>query len=411
MPAPEPSLDLAGATAHVLATSFRSATRDRVGIELELIPMRFDGRRAGHEEVSAAIESLGPLASGTTLTFEPGGQVELSTPPATSVDESCATLSLELERVRRALGERGVVLAGVGLDPSGPPTPLVVGGPRYEAMATYFGALGSEGATMMCSTAGVQVNLEVAVIDRPPQLRWGLAHLLGPVLAASFANSPLVGRRLSGWRSSRLANWWRLDPPRTSPAAHPGSGPSAWAHYALAAPVMLVRQSSRRFVPVLDGMTFAAWIRHGHPLGYPTLEDLDYHLTTLFPPIRPRGWLELRMFDSLAEPWWRVPVAVATALLQDATAAETAAWAARNTADLWVEASQDGLADPRLAAAARACFQAALDGLGRMGVSRGLVDVVSDFADRYVERGRCPADDRLDAWAGGGRGLSELVAR
>jgi len=104
------------------------------------------------------------------------------------------------------------------------------------------------------------------------------------------------------------------------------------------------------------------------------------------------------MIDSLPRPWWRVPVAVATALVYDAEAGEAAAQAAWDTADLWVEASRSGLADRRLADSARSCFRFALEALGRMGAGRATVDVVAEYLDRYVDRGRCPADDVLDHW-------------
>ena len=128
-----------------------------------------------------------------------------------------------------------------------------------------------------------------------------------------------------------------MDPSRT------GSGPPTgrrrrvacrspaeeWLAYALAARVMMIRVSPDRFEAV-DGplgeelLTFAAWMERGHELGWPTLEDFEYHLTTLFPPVRPKGWLELRMLDSLPDPWWRVAAGVATALLEDADAGAAA---------------------------------------------------------------------------------------
>ena len=74
-----------------------------------------------------------------------------------------------------------------------------------------------------------------------------------------------------------------------------------------------------RYVPLGDTLLRARdWVEAGHPLGFPTADDLAYHLTTLFPPVRPKGWLELRMIDALPDPWWRVPVAVAAAWIDDA---------------------------------------------------------------------------------------------
>ena len=380
-------------------------TEERVGIEIEMLAVDPDGRRADHAAVSQAMASLGALSSGTLITFEPGGQLELSTAPAAGVDAACAALGGDLALVGDALARESIVLVASGLDPAAE-VRRVVNAPRYEAMAAYFDPQGPAGHTMMCATAGLQLNLDLEVDPWFPARRWRLSHLLGPMMAASFANSPLAGGRPSGWKSTRLATWWQLDGSRSQSVGGgpgvggPGVGRSAWGAYVMDARVMLIRTSGE-FVPIHEPMTFADWVRDGHPLGYPTLDDLDYHLTTLFPPVRPRGWLELRMLDSLPAPWWTVPVAVATALLYDPSAAEAAGWAvlaAQGTADLWVDASRHGLAHPELAASAKACFRIALEAMPRLGVGRTTIDTVAAYLDRYVDRGRCPADDVLDNW-------------
>jgi glutamate--cysteine ligase len=135
-------------------------------------------------------------------------------------------------------------------------------------------------------------------------------------------------------------------------------------------------------------MTFREWLTDGGP----DVTDLAYHLTTLFPPVRPQGWLELRMIDALPEPYWPVPIAVVTALIDDPVAADLAAEAAEPAADRWHAAARDGLSDPALARAARRCFAAALDALPRLGAA-ALVPLVADYADRFIVRGRCPADE------------------
>ena len=374
-----------------------------------MLTVGFDGRRAPHGVVADVVDALRPLGSGTTLTFEPGGQLELSTPPADDLDRACDGLEADLALLAGPLAERGIVLVGSGIDPS-PTVGRVIRSPRYDAMDAYFGGRhrdgpvernpewASAGRTMMCATAGLQVNLDFDARTSSPDTRWGTAHVLGPVLAAAFANSPLVRGVPSGWKSYRLANWWRLDPSRTKSPAGAGPGPEAWSAFVMDAQVMLIRTDRGECVPVLTPLSFRQWVTDGHPLGFPTLDDLDYHVTTLFPPIRPRGWLELRMVDSLPHPWWRVPVAVATALVYDAEAGEAAAQAAWDTSDLWVEASRSGLGHRGLADAAGECFRIALAALMRAGAGTATVDAVGGYLDRYVDRGRCPADDVLDHW-------------
>jgi glutamate--cysteine ligase len=284
-------------------------------------------------------------------------------------------------------------------------------------MEAYFDVEGFAGRTMMCSTAAVQVNIETG---RAAEMaaRWHLAHALGPVLVAMFAHSPVPGDGGCGPRSARQQVWSVMDPSRTAPvhgpilagdgAASPMGDPAEeWLRYALAARVMMVRVSPDRFVPI-DGplgsgvLTFAAWMERGHELGWPTIDDFEYHLTTLFPPVRPKGWLELRMLDTLPDPWWRVAAAVTTALLEDSDAGAAALEAVSappggtGVADHWRSAARHGLADPALRGAAQRVFPAALDALGRLGADAVTVSAAEDFLDRFVARGLCPADE--PAW-------------
>jgi glutamate--cysteine ligase len=155
------------------------------------------------------------------------------------------------------------------------------------------------------------------------------------------------------------------------------------------------------------GLSFRRWIRGGVPRP-PTQQDLAYHLTTLFPPVRPRGHLELRMIDAQPEAdGWIVPLAVTAALFDDPAAAETAYRTVKPLAEtagscpaprnpLWRHAARHGLADPELHAAAVICFAAAQEALPRLGASAAVEAAVAGFIDRYVLKGRCPADDVLD---------------
>jgi glutamate--cysteine ligase len=145
-------------------------------------------------------------------------------------------------------------------------------------------------------------------------------------------------------------------------------------------------------------MPFAQWIAEGHELGWPTLDDFGHHLTTLFPPVRPRGWLELRMIDALPDDWWPVAVAVTAMLLDDPEAADEAADAVAATRGRWLAAARLGPSDPALRAASERSVAAALAALVRTGADPATVDAVTAFRDRFVARGRCPADDRLDQW-------------
>ncbi|GHH72367.1 glutamate--cysteine ligase EgtA [Streptosporangium violaceochromogenes] len=365
---------------------FDGTIGDRVGAELEFLV--FDRAAPGHEVPSARVtDALPPLPGGSRVTFEPGGQLELSG-PAGPLPEAVARLAADVNLTREALRRAGLVLAGVGLDPVRPAR-RQLRLPRYEAMAEFFGA--PYGSLMMCSTASVQVNLD---LGDNPSARWHRAHLLGPVLVAAFANSPLLDGLPCGWMSGRQAVWRCLDPTRTAPVPTAEDPAAAWAEYLLDARLMLVREGAGHCRPVRDGSTFRDWM--ASPVRPPTLADLAYHATTIFPPVRPRGWLEIRYLDAQHPSSWPVCVAVTHALIMDDRAADTALDAAEPCAGLWPEAARCGLTEARLRKAADTCFRAALGALPRLGVPAGLVREVDGFADRHVTAGRSPAADLLD---------------
>ncbi|MEU8382458.1 ergothioneine biosynthesis glutamate--cysteine ligase EgtA [Streptosporangium sp. NPDC048865] len=387
---------------------FLGSPGDRVGIELEFLV--FD-RAAPARQVPAAriAGALPPLPGGSLVTFEPGGQLELSGPPG-PLPSAIALLTADVNAVRRALRDAGLALGGVGLDPLRPAR-RQLRLPRYEVMARFLGT--PYGPLMMCSTASVQVNLDLG--DRPA-VRWERAHLLGPVLVAAFANSPLSEGRPCGWMSGRQAVWERLDRTRTAAVPASADPAAAWTGYLLDARLMAVRESTGNgdgngaepYRPVLDGSTFRDRLAASERP--PTLADLSYHATTLFPPVRPRGWLELRYLDAQHPASWPVCAAVTHALVTDDRAADAALAAAGPCAGMWSAAARHGLAEPRLRRAASACFRAALSALPRLGAAPALVCEVAAFADRHVTSGRSPAEDLLDLARGPGDRLPDWLA-
>ncbi|MEV5976582.1 ergothioneine biosynthesis glutamate--cysteine ligase EgtA [Streptomyces sp. NPDC052114] len=363
------------------------------------------------EEAYAALRAL-PLHS--SVTVEPGGQLELSSLPAASLTDLISAMRADLRAVRDALRVHHLTLSGFGADPWRPPS-RVLREPRYDALESCLDRGGPAGRRMMCSTASVQICVDAGYEEPGPlgyARRWRLAHLLGAVLVAAFANSPLQDGRPTGWRSTRQAVWAGIEPGRSGAPPLDGEPRETWTRHALDAPVMCVKSGPDEgpwHVP--DGLSFRAWARDGGPPRPPTRDDLDYHLTTLFPPVRPRGHLELRMVDAQpGEDGWIVPLAVTSALFDDPEAAESAYRAVKPLAErdgppgapraphspLWLDAARHGPADPELREAAVACFAAAVDALPRMGADVSVRDAVATYAAQYVARGRCPADDLLD---------------
>jgi glutamate--cysteine ligase len=368
---------------------------------LPLTPDRF-------EPAFAAVRAL-PLSS--ALTVEPGGQLELSSLPAASLMECVSAVSADLALVRAALSAFDLTLNGFGIDPWRPPDRLLHQ-PRYDAMEACLDRAGPAGRAMMSSSASVQVCLD-AGREEPGllgyQRRWRLAHLLGPVLVAAFANTPLLRGRPSGWRSTRQWLWAGIEPGRSAAPQLDCEPRASWTRRVLDAPVMCIRTDHGPWL-VPYGLTPRAWVRSGAPRAL-TRADFAYHLSTLFPPVRPRGHLELRMIDAQpGDDGWIVPLAVTSALFDDEAASETAYRVVKSLAEragpspapsnaLWLDAARHALTDPELHDAAVQCFAAALDALPRLGATGTVVDAVGTYAERYVVRGRCPADDLIDRWA------------
>ncbi len=385
------------AALHIGETCLTDGPVGRVGLEIEAhcFDLADPARRPEWNEVTGIIEGVGPLPGRSLITLEPGGAVELSGPPFDGVLPAVAAMAADRAVLQAAFADAGYGLALLGADPLRP-AKRVNPGDRYRAMEQFFVAsqTGAAGAAMMTSTASVQVNLEAG-----PQPGWAarvrLAHALGPTMVAIAANSPLLGGRFTGWRSSRQWVWSRLDSARCGPIlGMSGDDPASdWTRYAMKAPVMLVHPTPEAdAVPVTDWVPFADWADGRVLLGdrRPTVDDLNYHLTTLFPPVRPRRFLEIRYLDSVSDALWPALVFTLTTLLDDPSAADIAVEATEPVATAWDRAAQTGLGDRRLREAATRCLQAAAD--------RAPTELEESMQRllRSVEQGRCPADDFAD---------------
>lgn len=351
---------VAAAHDHIAATALRPGTDRRVGLELELhlVDLARPDRRPSWGSVSGLVAGLAPMPAGSSVTVEPGGQVELSTPPSPDGAAAVAALRTDRAALGRQVRAAGFGLAALGADPARP-VRRINPGERYAAMERHFGALGcaAPGRAMMSATAALQVNLDAGPA-RGWSARFDLLRALTPVLVALSAGSPYLAGRSSGWHSMRQECWAGIDTGRSGPVAT-GEPTRAWADYALAAPVMLVRDG-RRLVPVTRRVSFAAWLRDPAAIGRPaTRADLDYHLTTLFPPVRPRGYLEVRCLDALPDRWWPALAALTVTLADDPVAADGAAEVCEPVADRPGVAARLGTHDPALAAAVRGCVELA----------------------------------------------------
>ena len=391
----------------IATAALRPGSARRVGLELELhlVDLAAPLRRPDWTTVESLVAGLPAMPGGSTVTVEPGGQVELSTPPLPDVVTAVTALRADRAALAAGLAARGFGAAALGTDPAREAR-RTNPHPRYAAMERYFEAAGcgGPGRAMMTATAALQVNLDAG----PPQgwaARVGLLRALAPVLVAVSAGSAYLAGRASGWHSMRQQTWSGIDPGRSDPvpAGPPGE---RWAAYALAAPVMMVRDGDRR-VPVTRRLSFAEWLADPGAFGRrATAADLDLHLTTLFPPVRPRGYLEIRCVDALPDRWWPALAALVVTLVDDPVAADRAAELCTPVAGALTAAARRGLADPAVATAGRGCT--------RVAAERAPAELARDLAvlAELAEEGRCVGDELRDrARARGPLRLLEEEAR
>ncbi len=251
------------------------------------IPHEEDGRILGLEK------------NGTRLTLEPGAQVELSS----AIHRNLAPLEQEvhafLASVEAASRPLGIAWLGVGVQPFTPVDAItIIPKKRYAVMRDYLPRRGSRGPIMMRQTAGIQVNFDYgSEADAMDKLRTAMA--LSPLLTALYAHSPITEGRLTGFMSWRAWAWRDTDPDRCGLLPFvfkDGAGFRDYLEYALDVPMFFVVRDDR-WIPA-GGMTFRKFIRKGFEGARPTLADFELHLSTLFPEVRLKHYIEFRSADS-----------------------------------------------------------------------------------------------------------------
>ncbi|SHG67729.1 glutamate-cysteine ligase family protein [Streptoalloteichus hindustanus] len=375
----------AEAESHIASVAFAPGPPRLLGVELEwVVHHRADpGRPLAAPQLAAALGPYAPptlapegphrpLDHGSTVTVEPGGQVEISSAPHSSLAGLVAATFADVAQLVALLAGAGLVLGEHGIDAHRPPTRLLQI-PRYEAMQRAFDRIGPDGNTMMCSTAGLQVCLDAGEPDRVAA-RWAAVHAVGPALSAAFANSPVLAGERTGWVSSRMASLFGTDPPRTRPAVINGDPAAGWARRVLQTPLVCVRRANGVW-DAPPGVSFADWIA-GAFAPAPTVEDLDYHMSTMFPPVRPRGYLEVRYLDTQPGDDWVPPVVALAALFARESTVDAVLELAAPTASHWVQAAREGLRDPALARVAHGLFDLVRDAVGDVDLPDGAAEPV-----------------------------------
>jgi glutamate--cysteine ligase len=373
-----------------------AATGRRCPIEGEGLPAtlpflrRYGARQGWSETLTAKGTPCFTLPAGGTLTFEPGGQLEYSSPPCRSPSALLALLRTVVLPLRAAAAGEGITLLAVGIDPFNPieDAPLLLRTKRYTRMAEYLARRSPAGARMMRQTAAFQLGLD---LDDEPWLRWRVLNAAAPYVVAAFANSPVYAGEETGSPSARARVWRALDPARTGLPWSAQRPVEAYLEFALDAPAILL--------PTVEGehLPFREWLGRAQV----TMDEWHDHLSTLFPEVRPRGHLELRSADAVAPQWYAAPLALAVGITYESRALRAAAdLLGAPDLGLLERAGRLGLHDPALAHTAADLAEIAIEGCEGLGPGYfhpADLEQAKAFFECYTRRGRAPADERHSA--------------
>ncbi|XP_019171173.1 PREDICTED: glutamate--cysteine ligase, chloroplastic-like isoform X1 [Ipomoea nil] len=364
------------------------------------IAERFDWEKIMEGEII-----IGLKQGKQSISLEPGGQFELSGAPLETLHQTCAEVNSHLYQVKAVAEEMGI---GIGFQPKWgiKDIPIMPKG-RYEIMRNYMPKVGSLGLNMMFRTCTVQVNLDFSSeADMINKFRAGLS--LQPIATSLFANSPFTEGKPNGFLSMRSHIWTDTDKNRTGmlPFVFDDSfGFEQYVDYALDVPMYFVYRNNR----YIDcaGMSFRDFMTGKLPPipgDYPTLNDWENHLTTIFPEVRLKRYLEMRGADG--GPWRRLCALPAfwVGLLYDEISLQavldmTADWTLEEREMLRKKVPVTGLKTPfrdgLLKHVAQDVLKLAKEGLERRGFKEtGFLNEITEV----VNTGITPAEKLLDLY-------------
>lgn len=350
------------------------------------------------------------------ISLEPGGQFELSGAPLETIHDICSETGQHLREVKTVADELGLGFLGLGFSPlwTRAETPIMPKG-RYNIMRAYMPKVGNLGLDMMLRTCTIQANLDFASeADMVAKFRASLA--LQPIATALFAASPFTEGKPNGFLSARANVWTDTDPDRTGLldfVFQDGFGFEAYAAYALKVPMYFAKRGDSYID--LSGRSFEAFMKGDLaelPGERPKLKDWSDHLTTLFPEVRLKTYLEMRGADG--GPWSRICAlpALWTGILYDSDSLQAALdickdWTSEDRAKLRLDSARTGLkgevAGLPIQDVARELVDIARHGLRRRArFSGGLVDETGYLSEleEIAESGITPAERLLDLYHG-----------
>jgi glutamate--cysteine ligase len=420
------------------AAGVKPRERFRIGTEHEKFgftvgrhePLPYEGNRGirallegmkmllGWEPImeTGSIIGLVDVTGGGAISLEPGGQFELSGAPVETVHQTCAELMAHLAQLHEVAAPLGIGFLGLGMAPTWSRTEMpVMPKGRYRIMTAYMPKVGRLGLDMMYRTCTVQTNLDFSSeADMVKKLRVAVA--LQPIATAMFANSPFTDGKPNGFLSFRSEIWRDTDPARSGMlpwAFEPGMSFERYVDYALDVPMYFVKRGEH-YIDVA-GQSFRD-LMQGRLPGMPgqraTISDWSNHISTIFPEVRLKRYLEMRGADG--GPWRRLPALPAywVGILYDDDALDAAwdlvkNWTAEERERLRAEVPKLGfaaaIAGRDVLALAKMTIALAQKGLARRRrLDRAGHDESRYLApiEEYVARGITPAQELLAKFEG-----------
>jgi glutamate--cysteine ligase len=371
------------------------------------------------------IIGLSDVTGGGAISLEPGGQFELSGAQVETVHQTSSELMAHLAQVREVAAPLHIGFLGLGMTPNWTRAeiPKMPKG-RYKIMTAYMPKVGTLGLDMMYRTCTVQTNLDFSSeADMVKKLRVSIA--LQPIATALFANSPFTEGKPNGFLSFRAEIWRHTDPNRTGMLPwvfENGMGFERWVDYALDVPMYFVKHGDE-YVDVA-GQSFRDLIAGklpGMPGASATISDWANHLSTTFPEVRLKRYLEMRGADSGPLPSLLALPAFWAGILYDDASLDAAwdmvkGWTAEERQQLRDEVPKAGLA---ATVRGRTVFEIANDALrlAHAGLARRKrFDVAGHDETHYLEplqdrlaRGMTPAEELLEKFRGPWGGSVEPI--
>jgi glutamate--cysteine ligase len=408
--------------------AFRVGTEhEKIGlVEKTLAPVPYAGaggiaallaeleRRHGFAPLLDGENLIGLEKDGTSITLEPGGQLELSGAPLRTMRETCREFNDHVALMKHVSERFGIVWLGLGIHPIAKVADIPrVPRDRYRIMRDYLGERGELALTMMHATGTVQANLDFSSqADVARKLRVALATQ--PVLTALYANSSLSEGGPNGFESRRAWIWRRTDPDRCgllpfvfSPEWGEASAYRLYTEWALDVPMLFIQRSAVHVE--MHGETFRSYLERAR--GRATLGDWHVHLTTLFPEVRLKRVIEVRGADAVPPEGVCALPAFWKGLLYDEASLEAAhrrvaSWSFESVDRMHAEVARLGLGAPGPDApvleVARELLDLASAGLDRLegGTPSSSEPRFLDPLYEIVDRGKSPARLLLERWDG-----------